>query len=195
MANVSWEEEIRELAARLGDPLRWRKEYAARGQRNKAWIRRTVRRRGEILLAVPRPGERFLLHTKSTYPDHIYRLPGGGINPAEAVEHAARREMGEELGFDLGLTRFIGVVENEFIVGDERLAYPTYVLTTEPTAKIPQVMDPSEPIAGFRDATLDEIREVVRQLSSLPDEWQPWGQFRAAPHVMLLERLDGPEHG
>jgi 8-oxo-dGTP pyrophosphatase MutT (NUDIX family) len=149
-----------------------------------------VRRRGEVVLAVPRPGGRFLLHTKSTYPDNVYRLPGGGINPSEAVEHAARREMGEELGFDLELTRFIGVVENEFLLGDEGLAYPTYVLLTEPTAMVPRVMDPSEPIAGFRDATLEEIREVVRRLLSLPDEWQPWGQFRAEPHAMLLERLD-----
>ncbi len=183
------ENEIQELAPRLGQPLRWQREYPITNRRNADWARTTVRRRGEAILVVPRPNETYLFHTKSSYPEGIYRLPSGGVNRGEGVEHAARRETQEEMGFELPMARFLGVVENVFVVDGERLCYPSYIFLTPPTTAKPRVMDPHEQISDFRELALAAFPRVIAQLEGLLPEWQPWGQFRAAPHALALEAL------
>ncbi len=183
------EAEIVELARRLGKPLRWQREYPILNRRNASWVRSTVRRSGEAILVVPRPNGNFIFHTKSSYPEGVYRLPGGGINRGEGVEHAARREAQEEMGFDLPMARFLGVVENIFVVDGERLSYPSYVFLTPPTSAAPRVMDPHEQISGFRELPLADFPGIIQQLETLPPDWQPWGEFRAAPHALVLQAL------
>ncbi len=183
------ENEIAELARQYGTPLRWTREFFFNTERNREWARKTAKRRGEIILVVPRPGNRVLLHTKSTYPDAVYRLPGGGVNPNEAAEPAARREAREETGFEVKLTRFLGLVENVFNVDGDKLSYPSYVFLTQPTTEPPRVMDPDEQIAGFSEVPVEELKQVAERLHSLPPDWQPWGQFRAVPHELVVEVL------
>ncbi len=189
MLTPEQEREIAELSSRYGTPLRWRREYKAGGQHNAEWIKRTTRRRGEIILAVPRPGNHLLLHTKSTYPEGIYRLPGGGVNPEESVEHAARREAHEELGAEMSPRRFIGVIENVFKLNGEERTYPSYLFGAPELDQPPRVLDESEKISGFKDIVPNELEGVIRSLTTLSPEWQPWGRFRAGPHEMLLEAL------
>ncbi len=183
------ENEIAELARRFGEPLRWTREFALTTERNREWARKTTRRRGEIVLVVPRPENRFLLHTKPFYPDAVYRLPSGGVNAEEAVDAAARREAYEEMGFEATLARFIGVVENVFTMDGAKLTYPSYIFVTQPTTEPPRVMDPDERIAGFRDVPLETLGQVAEKLDALPPDWQPWGHFRATPHALVVDVL------
>jgi 8-oxo-dGTP pyrophosphatase MutT (NUDIX family) len=45
---------------------------------------------------------------------YYYRPLGGGIDFSETGEEAARRELREELGVELGSVRFLGFLENLF---------------------------------------------------------------------------------
>jgi 8-oxo-dGTP pyrophosphatase MutT (NUDIX family) len=185
--------EIAELARRYGTPRRWTREYATTTERNREWARRITRRRGEVILVLPRPGGRVLLHTKPTYPEGIYRFPGGGVDRGEAVETAARREAREETGFDVEPVRFVGVVENTFEVAGDRRSYPSFVFIMQPTTQAPHVLDPDEEIAGFHEIPVEELSRIVEQLDALPADWQPWGHFRATPHALVIEAMSNED--
>ncbi len=183
------EAEITQLASRLGTPLRWTREYTATTDKDREWFRNTTRRRAEVIQVLPRPGGRVLVHTKSTYPAGVYRLPGGGVNRGEPIEPAARRETLEETGFDVAPTRLLGVIENTFNVDGEKLSYPSFIFLMPLTREAPHVLDPDEQISGFSEIPLVELPQIAEQLSGLPPDWQPWGQFRAAPHQLAYERM------
>jgi 8-oxo-dGTP pyrophosphatase MutT (NUDIX family) len=190
MANES---ELDSLARRFGAFERKVFEYKTLSPGFAAWVKNLMRRRGEIVLVVPRPAGRILLHTKEHYPENIYRLPTGGIHQGEDVEDAAEREGEEELGFEPESLRLLGVLDNVFWLEGERLSYPSFVFKTELFAKKPKPTDPDEPISGFRDADGDELRLVALTLASLPRQWGEWGRFRSTSHMWLAERLQNSE--
>jgi 8-oxo-dGTP pyrophosphatase MutT (NUDIX family) len=183
------EAEIQELAGRLGPPLRWTREYTATTERNREWARKVTRRRAEVILVLPRPGGLLLVHTKSTYPKGINRLPGGGVDRDEAVEIAARREAFEETGLQVVPARLLGVIENTFNLDGHKLSYPSYIIMMEPTTAMPSVQDLDEQISGFSEFPPQDLPALANQLNALPADWQPWGQFRAAPHALVAEAL------
>ncbi|MBI4674800.1 MAG: NUDIX domain-containing protein [Chloroflexi bacterium] len=181
------EQEIENLARRYGEPARATFEFAPRSLNFCDWVRRLTRRRGEIILVVPRGGNQVLLHTKPHYPENVYRLPTGGIRQAEAADDAAQREGFEEIGFTPQTLHLLGVLENVFWFDDEKVIYPSFVFQTEEFARTPQPTDPDEPISGFMDADAIELRVVAHYLSSLPAHWREWGKFRATAHTWLAE--------
>ena len=46
--------------------------------------------------------------------DFVWQLPGGWIEPGESPQHAARREVNEETGLQLGELQFVGITSNVF---------------------------------------------------------------------------------
>lgn len=52
----------------------------------------------------------FLL-VKPSYQD-FWTLPGGGVEPGETLEQSARREIAEEVGYQTGEFRLLGVYTN-----------------------------------------------------------------------------------
>jgi 8-oxo-dGTP pyrophosphatase MutT (NUDIX family) len=188
MLSPEAEAEIQALTRRFGTPLRWTRTYTQNPLDPNG--KKPQNRRGEAILVVPRPHHRVLLHTKSFYPEGIYRLPSGGIHFGEGADAAARREVFEEAGLQIALTRFLGVVENFFPTDDGDLNFPSYVFQTTPTTEPPRVIDSDERITGFRDATLAEVRAMVQLMKTVPPEWAAWGEFRATPHELVLQVLE-----
>lgn len=179
--------EIDGLARLYGEPQRVSFRFLVRSPGFREWVQRLTRRRGEIVLIVPRAQDRVLLHTKPHYPQGIYRLPTGGIHFGEAADAAARREAYEEIGFKPQTLRFVGLLTNTFIVQDDPLVYPSYVFETEAFTLKPAPTDLSEPISGFQDAGAAALDAVAMQLRGLTGGWQEWGSFRAAPHAWLAK--------
>lgn len=156
-----------------------------------SWIQRLTRRRGEIILVVPRKNGRVLLHTKPHYPDDLYRLPTGGVHRGEDAADAARREAYEEIGFVPRELKLLGVLENVFWIAEQRVVYPSFVFQTSAYLAAPKPTDTQEIISGFREADAVELRAAALHLSSLPRDWREWGKFRAPPHEWLAARWNG----
>jgi ADP-ribose pyrophosphatase YjhB (NUDIX family) len=141
------------------------------------------------VLVVPRGGGQVLLHTKPHYPEEVYRLPTGGIHPDEDAVDAAKREGYEEIGLKVKGLQLLGVLDNVFWLGDEKLVYPSFVFQTKEFTSKPKPQDRDELISGFRDVDVTELRATAFQLASLPGGWRDWGRFRAAAHAWLASRL------
>jgi ADP-ribose pyrophosphatase YjhB (NUDIX family) len=183
------EQEIAVLARVYGEPARAAFEFTVQSDGFTVWLRRLTQRRGEIVVVVPRGHGRVLLHRKPHYPENVYRLPTGGVEKGEAVADAAQREFYEELGFQPQSLRLLGVLDNVFVLPNERLVYPSFVLRTEEYTQPPTPMDLDEQISGFSDADVMELRAAAHYLASLPGPWREWGQFRAAAHQWLVKEL------
>ncbi len=186
---MSSEHELAQLTRQFGAFERATFEFQNLAPDFVEWVEKLTRRRGEIVLVVPRGQQRVLLHTKPHYPDQVYRLLTGGVQPREDAADAAVREAYEEIGFRPETLQLLGVLENIFWVGDKKLVYPSFVFQTREWRGEPVTTDPDEAISGFRDADALELRGAGIHLASLPGGWRDWGRFRAAAHMWLTERL------
>ncbi len=178
--------EIESLSAQYGAPLRWTVQLDVSHTQTRVPFRQ---RTSEIVLVVPRPNECVLLHTKGFYPPGSFRLLTGGVETGERIADAARREIAEETGFAIDLTRFLGVVEYEFVERAERTGFVSYVWLTEPTAAVPVVTDVEEDISEFRQVAWRDLDQVADALERLPDDWGDWGRFRAIAHRLVVQTL------
>lgn len=186
MAN---DKELEKLRKKFGEFERVTFEFNSLSPTFRSWVEKLTRRRGEIILVVPRGQGKVLLHTKPHYPEDIFRLPTGGIHPEEAALDAARREGFEEIGFKPKELQLLGVLENVFWLKQDKYVYPSFVFQTEEYRKKPKPTDPDEAISGFRDADALELQTTAVLLASLPGGWNDWGRFRAAPHIWLANHL------
>lgn len=178
------ENEIAEISAQYGQPLRWSRTLDVSKNQTRVPFRN---RSAEIVLAIPRPNQRVLLHTKDFYPPTAYRLLTGGLENGEQIIDAARREIREETGLAIDLARWLGIVEYEFIERAGRTQFVSYVFLTEPAIAMPQPLDADERISEFRDVAWSELANVADTLDHLPGDWGDWGRFRAIPHRLVLQ--------
>lgn len=180
------ENEIAVLAARYGQPVRWARTLDVSKNQTRVPFRQ---RSAEIVLVIPRPQQRVLLHTKDFYPPAAYRLPTGGIEDGEQISAAARRELGEETGLPIDLAQFIGIVEYTFIERRGRTRFVSYVWLTERADAAPQAVDADEHISEFREVEWRELENVAQALERLPGDWGDWGRWRAIPHRLVLAAM------
>jgi ADP-ribose pyrophosphatase YjhB (NUDIX family) len=182
-------EEMDTLSAQFGEPLHWARTMDVNAALFERRRKAREKKRAEIVLAIARPRQRVLLHTKSFYPDGVYRLLSGGVENTERVKDAASRELHEETGFSVKLERFLGIIEYEFQNGQARLGWVSYIFLTEETDAAPNPIDKNEQIAGFREVDWQELEHLAKELEQLPREWHDWGRFRALPHRLVLQAM------
>lgn len=187
MAN---EKEIEKLERRFGPFEHATFEYKTLSPAFANWVKKLTKRRGEIILVVPRGDSKIVLHTKPHYPANCYRLPTGGIRPDEPAVDAAKREGYEELGFKLQDPRLLGVLDNVFWWDGASFSYPSFVFQTQEFTGDLVPTDPDELISGFRDVTTIELEDAAQALIRLPLGWREWGIFRAAAHTWLVSYLN-----
>lgn len=155
------------------------------------WQKVTTTRTAEVVLALRRPGDRFLLHTKDFYPSGAYRLLTGGVQPGEDLLAAVQREAFEETGLTVTVERFIGIIHHWFARGEQQVPFASFVFTLAETDAAPEKQDSEERISDYREVTLDGVLEAAEALEALPPDWVDWGRFRAAGHRLLWEVLGG----
>lgn len=147
-------------------------------------------RRGEVVLLLRRSDNHLLLHTKSFYPEGVFRLLSGGILPGEPVLAAAQRETREETGLAPGALRPVGLLSVTFRHGWHRRFFHSWLVLADVEGD-PRPGDTGERISGFRWVPPETIAAVAGQLRSLPPEWADWGRVRAMAHEAALRWMDG----
>ena len=146
-------------------------------------------RRGEVVMVVPNEQGHIWLHTKSFYPQGVYRLMTGGLEPGEAPHEALRREVKEETGFKVKIKQCLAVITYLLTVHKVELPFVSYVFVTTPTSGEPQPTDSGEAIAHFQTVPVPALADTARQLRALTGEFADWGIFRAIAHEVACAQL------
>jgi ADP-ribose pyrophosphatase YjhB (NUDIX family) len=184
-------QEIEELARQYG-PIERRSFSLGVGKKNFEYWREelTQKRRGEVVLVVHRPAG-VILHTKDFYPPGTFRLPSGGVKWGEGVLHALHREAREEMGLEVEVERFLGLLEHELHCEEETLLFVSYVFLVKGSKEELAPQDEEEHILSFRQVPLEELPAVAGGLRALEEDWQDWGEFRAIAHDFVVEMMRG----
>jgi len=144
-------------------------------------------RRGEIAFAIANEDNNYLVHTKSFYPNGIYRIPTGGIKVEEPVVDAFQRELLEETGFSSPPEKLFGVILYVFKYAGQQLPFASYLFKVRVKNEEPLPQDSDEDISGFKWVDLDGIARIVKNLKNIGGGWQDWGRMRSIPHELLLQ--------
>lgn len=150
---------------------------------------KTTPRRAEVVMVVPNEEGQVWLHTKSFYPQGVYRLMTGGLEPGEAPHQALRRETLEETGFKVKVQRCLAVITYTITATEGQFPFVSYVFLTTPTRGQPHPTDPKEAIAHFQAVSIPGLAGTARQLRSLTGDFADWGIFRAIPHEVACQQL------
>ena len=135
-------------------------------------------RRGEVVFCVIRPNGKIIAITCSEYPKDVYRIPTGGIGHTEDIVAAVFREVKEELGLDVKIRSFCGVVKIRFEhLADYEMFYSYIFILDEISGRLLEDASDDE-ISGIREVDLDELRKIAKSLDGIKGKWQDWGQFR-----------------
>lgn len=153
--------------------------------------RRRSDRRAEVLFAITRPSGRVLIHSKPRYPQGLFRLFTGGINPDESVVDALFREVAEETGLVCRVERFLAVCTYAFHHPDPtcRYGFASYMfhLVTE-NEDAPAPRDLTE-IGQIGEIALEGLPAIASHLRSLQGSRVAWGIWRAIGHDIVYEQL------
>ncbi len=142
-------------------------------------------RRGEIVFGLENIQSQLLLHTKTQFPENVYRLLSGGINANEALIPSLEREVYEETGFVYSDYSFLGAVFYLLTHKQEKLPFVSYIFNIKDINGEPVVHDKSENISGFKWVDRNEITNTFEKLVTLSDDWKDWGKVRAYPHLFF----------
>jgi len=173
-----------ELEMRFG-PLRRAQYTLSVGKR----VFEDFRCREEVVLVIRRPSGRFLLHTKGFYPPGVFRLPSGSIREGESVLEALFREVHEETGLEVEIERCLGVLSYELCWRGRRAHFISYVFLLREVGGALEAQDTEELIAGFREVSPEELRDVAAKLRGLKGQWKDWGRLRALAHDLVAEEV------
>ncbi|MBE7550523.1 MAG: NUDIX hydrolase [Anaerolineales bacterium] len=147
-------------------------------------------RRAEVVMIIPNEQGQLWLHTKDFYPEGVYRLMTGGIDPGEKPDKALLREVKEETGFAVKIDRCLAAVTYTLTATKGTLPFASYVFLTRPTAGQPHPADSRERITHFKAVPVAELLTVVHTLRALTGPFQDWGIFRAIAHQVAYEALN-----
>lgn len=183
------EAELVQLAARYGEPIRMTPDIEGDEYLFFSRLHRTRDRRGEVVMAVARPGGRVLLHRKGWYEPDVYRLLSGGIGWDEGVDEALARELREETGLILTTARLLGVQDCRIHHAGHVVPFVSYVFGL-PETSAPLRPDDGE-IERFREVPIAGLPAVIAHLRALPPPRAGWGRWRALAHELVYQAWQG----
>lgn len=135
-------------------------------------------RRGEVVFCVVRPNGKIITITCSEYPDGIFRIPTGGIGHNEDIIDAVYREVKEELGLDVEITDFPGVLKIRFQHGDNYVMFYSYLfILKEKSGRILKDASDNE-VSEIMEVDIQGLEKVAQKLEDIPGKWHDWGKFR-----------------
>jgi 8-oxo-dGTP pyrophosphatase MutT (NUDIX family) len=144
-------------------------------------------RRGEIALSVMNMQQQILLHTKAFYPDHVYRIPTGGLHYGESVLDGFQRELWEETGLTAHDFRLLDIIFYIFKHGNDTVPFVSYLIHISTVSTQITLHDNDEQITDFKWKPWPYLESISDTLRSLTDHWSEWGRLRAVPHECALQ--------
>lgn len=190
--NVFNEAEFRDICTKLGangtiKDVTVRYDTPGYFNRIKSMVHRD--RRGEVVFCVIRPDGKLITTTCKEYPEGIYRIPTGGIGHNEDILNAVYREVREELGLDVQIRSFAGVIRIRFEYKDESIMFYSYIFILNETGGRLLEDASDDEISGVKEADLDELERIVEALGSISGKWHDWGSFRYITSNAVLRYL------
>ncbi len=163
--------------------------YAAPGYFNR--VKNVVQRdrRGEVVFCVIRPDGKIITTTCSEYPENIYRIPTGGIGHGEDILDAVYREVREELGLEVRIKTFAGVVRIRFEYNDEFVMFYSYIFILDEIGGRLLEDAIEDEISGVREVDLAGLGRIADALGSIEGKWHDWGRFRYITTGAVLSYL------
>ena len=191
---IEVQSELAELSEQFGQPL----VHYAQLDIAKIFDPLSSRDRyGEVCMVVRRPSGHLLAAKKTFYPTNGHRLLTGGIHPGEPVLAALLREVHEETGLEVAVSRFL--VAAAYHLPEQRASplFYTFAFLLDETGGTLGCLDPDEQLDYFREIIPDELPERAEFLAHLSDdyspdlgvEWSEWGRFRAIIHQLIWQIL------
>lgn len=161
-------------------------------------------RKNHVLVLVCTQDGGYILGSKvNFYPSEITRMIGGGINANEEPRVAAKRELDEELGINVALSRLKDCVVIKTIADttEGEMTMTTYVFTLKITQDEELNITPSDDISGVTRYTTDEYQKLVENMANLEGtyvgvttagkeftfDWSDWGKIYAPIHRAALD--------
>ena len=191
-------EGLAQAIARYGAPVERSLVYQVSEETFCYWERTRQKRVAEVVLLLRCSKGRYLVHTKSFYPQGSYRLLSGGIKMGEELLAAVRREALEETGMEVRIERFLGILCYRFVWGGRSVPFTSYLFGVAGDCEAVGSLDLSRPqaseenISAYRQVSLEELGDIANALEALPPDWIEWGRFRAAAHRLAIELLERP---
>ncbi|HWE64357.1 MAG TPA: NUDIX hydrolase [Chloroflexota bacterium] len=152
-----------------------------------AMIRRSQRHgRAHDVTTCMLAGDRVAVIAKHNYPQGMYRIPGGGLEPGESLLDGAVREALEETGLPYTIARYLLRVDVAFTCGVERIDWMTHIVTGTAPFTVPAPLDLRE-IREARWMSLEDLQGPVaeRMLAT----GRPLFAYRVALHQATVARL------
>jgi ADP-ribose pyrophosphatase YjhB (NUDIX family) len=174
------------LRERYGEPrpLRWEgevspEEFALAGG--------SPGRRHDVTFFVFDPDGRLALIQKPSYPEGVWRPPGGGVRPDERFESGVQREAREELGIHIELERFLVSSEATFRSADGVIDWRTHVFSARTSNPDLDPIDTHE-ISAARWGTSEELAGPIR--ARLLETGRALWRYRVELHDAALDQLE-----
>ena len=173
------------LRERYGEPrpLHWDGEVTAQ---EFALAGSSPGRRHDVTFFVFDPGDRLALIQKPSYPDGVWRPPGGGVRPGEEFELGVQREAREELGIHIELERFLVSSEATFRGPDTSIDWRTHVFSASTDEEQLDPIDTHE-ISAARWGSAEELGGPIR--ARLVGTGRALWRYRVALHDAALAAL------
>lgn len=146
-------------------------------------------RRGEVVFCVIRPYGKVITVTCAEYPKGIFRIPTGGINYGEDIIDAIYREVKEELGLNVEVVKFGGVLKIRFEYNEDTAMFYSYLFILKETGGRLLLDATDDEVSDVREVDLTGLEIVVDSLKSIQGKWSDWGRFRYESSNAILKIL------
>ncbi|KNY29757.1 NUDIX hydrolase [Pseudobacteroides cellulosolvens] len=151
-------------------------------------------RRGEVVFCVQRPNGKYILITCDEYPKGTFRVPTGGINYNEDIIQAIIRETKEELGLEVEISDFIGVLKIKFTYDGEYSMFYSYMfLLNEIGGRLLEDATDDE-VSQVMEANLEDFESILQSLLNMDGDWVDWGRFRYMTSNAVYKYLKERNH-
>lgn len=173
------------LRERYGEPrpLHWGGEVSAH---EFSLASSSPERRHDVTFFVFDRANRLALIQKPSYPQGVWRPPGGGVRPGEEFELGVQREAHEELGIHIELERFLVSTEATFRGPDATIEWRTHVFSARTEEELLDPIDTHE-ISAARWGSAEELAGPIR--ARLLETGRALWRYRVALHDAALDEL------